>query len=130
MPPSQKLLNASMWRGARLGAVSLGLVGFVGGITVCVAYHLPFPPIAVTEIGILVGGCLGAMAGYAWCFPSGRHTLSGTFAGALFGLIPAGLLHGTVSISVWLACVVLASVVGYQAGCLPQSRGLSDWKLR
>lgn len=128
---AHKLLTANMWRGAKIGAVSLGLVGFISGITVCVAYHLPFPPIAVTEIGVLVGGCLGALTGYAWSYPSGKSALRGTLAGAIIGLAPAGLLQGNVSLSVWLACVVLASLMGYQAGCLPQSRaGDSNWKVR
>ncbi|MBX3166195.1 MAG: hypothetical protein KF760_02240 [Candidatus Eremiobacteraeota bacterium] len=119
-----------MWRGAKMGAVSLGLVGFVGGITVCVAYHLPFPPIAVSELGILLGGCLGAMAGYAWCYPTGRNILRGAFWGALFGLAPAGLPQGNVSVPVWLACVMLAAVIGYQAGCSPQNPQESGWRLR
>lgn len=130
MHPTKKRLNASMWRGAKIGAVSLGLVGFVGGITVCVSYHLPFPPIAVTEIGALLGGCLGALAGYGWCYPAGRSALKGAFAGALFGLVPAGLLHGSVSVSIWLACVALTAVVGHQAGCLPQNPPESSWKVR
>lgn len=130
MPPSQKLLNAAMWRGAKIGALSLGLVGFAGGISVCVAYHLPFPPIAVTEICVLLGGCMGAMAGYTWCFPSGRSILKGCATGALAGLPLAGLLHGQVSIPVWLACVILAGVMGYQAGCIPAERSESDWRLR
>lgn len=119
-----------MWRGAKIGAVSLGLMGFISGITVCIAYHLPFPPIAVTEIGVLLGGCLGAMAGYFWCYPTGRATLRGAFSGSIVGLAPAGLFHGSVSLSAWLACVALASLMGYQAGCLPQERDESDWKLR
>lgn len=119
-----------MWRGAKMGAVSLGLVGFVSGITVCVAYRLPFPPIAVTEIGVLLGGCLGAMAGYGWCYTAGRGCLKGTFAGAGLGLLPAGLLHGTVSVTVWLACLALGALMGYQAGCTPQSTAKADWTLR
>ena len=119
-----------MWRGARIGAASLGLAGFVGGISVCVAYHLPFPPIAVTEIGVLTGGCLGAVAGYGWCFPAGQGTLQGTALGALVGLPVAGLLHGQVSIPAWLACVLVASLLGYQSACLPRPTRPSDWKLR
>ncbi len=119
-----------MWRGAKIGAVSLGLIGFVGGITVCVAYHLPFPPIAVTEMGVLLGGCLGAMAGYAWCYPAGRSALKGAFGGASVGLVPAGLFYGSISITIWLACVLLAALIGYQAICLPEKPQESDWKVR
>jgi hypothetical protein len=129
MPPSQKLLNAAMWRGAKIGALSLGLLGFVGGISVCVAYHLPFPPIAITEICVLLGGSLGALAGYSWCFPGGRSSLKGCAAGAVAGLPMAGLLHGQVSIPIWLACVFLASLMGYQAACVPTEKAESGWKL-
>lgn len=130
MHPTKRLLNASMWRGAKMGAVSLGLVGFVGGITVCVAYHLPFPPIAVTELGALLGGCLGALAGAAWCYPAGRSALKGSFGGSIVGLAPAGLFHGSVSITIWLACVLLACLIGYQSGCVPQTPPESNWKIR
>ncbi|ODT76885.1 hypothetical protein ABS71_03000 [bacterium SCN 62-11] len=119
-----------MWRGAKIGAVSLGVVGFVGGLTVCVAYHLPFPPIAVTEIGALLGGCMGALAGYAWCYPGGRSALRGTLTGASLGLFPAGLVHGAVSIPIWLACVFLATLLGYQSSCTPTRADFkSEWKV-
>ena len=117
-----------MWRGAKIGAVSLGLVGFVSGITVCVAYHLPIPPIAVTEIAALLGGCLGATAGYACCYTSGRATLKGSLTGALLGLPMAGLLQGQLSVPIWLACITLASLIGYQAACTPQPTTKSPWK--
>jgi len=130
MPPANKVLTRAMWRGAKIGAVSFGLVGFVSGITVCVAYHLPFPPIAVTEIAALLGGCLGAMAGYACCYPSGRATLQGTLSGALLGLPLAGLFQGAVSLPVWLACVLLASLLGYQSACTPTTAPELPWKTR
>lgn len=130
MPPSNKIRVALMWRGAKIGATSFGLVGFVGGISVCVAYHLPFPPIAVTEIGLLLGGCLGAVAGYVWCYPAGRGTLRGSFLGSGLGLLPAGLQHGNLSITIWLACLMLGAVLGYQASCTPSQIRTSDWKLR
>ncbi|MBS2034167.1 hypothetical protein JST97_04220 [bacterium] len=123
-------LHQSIWRGAKIGAASLGLVGFVAGISVCVAYHLPFPPIAVTEIGVILGGSLGAMAGYAWCFPGGRGTLKGCAVGSLAGLPVAGLLHGQVSIPAWLACALIASLLGYQSACMPGQADQPDWKLR
>ena len=130
MPPAKQVLSRAMWRGAKIGAVSFGLVGFVSGVTLCVAYHLPFPPISVTEIAALLGGCLGAMGGYACCYPSGRATLQGTLTGALLGLPLAGLLQGQLSIPVWLACITLTSVIGYQAACIPQATSESPWKTR
>lgn len=128
LSPTQ-ILNKAMWRGAKLGAASFGLVGFVSGITVCVAYHLPFPPIAVTEIAALLGGCLGAMGGYAWCYPSGRATLQGALTGALLGLPVAGLLQGQLSVPIWLACVSLTTLIGYQAGCAPRPTTRPAWEI-
>lgn len=127
--PSRSKIHQSMWRGARIGAVSLGLVGFIAGLSVCIAYHLPFPPVAVTELGALVGGCLGAVAGYGWCFSGGRAALQGCAAGALAGLPVAGLLHGEVSIPAWLACVCVATLLGYQSACNPASKPDLDWKI-
>lgn len=51
-----------MWRCASLGACLLGGVGFLGGITLCLHFRLPIPPLFITELGILLGGCFGAMA--------------------------------------------------------------------
>lgn len=127
--PRQPTYTKQMWRGAKIGAVSLGAVSFLSGITVCVAYHLPVPPLFITELGILLGGCFGGLGGYAACFPSGRAALRGMLFGALLGLPVAGLLQGSVRLLVWLACVVMATLIGYQAGCSPVGGRESGWKL-
>ena len=118
-----------MWRGAKIGAASLGLLGFVSGITVCIAFKLPFPPLAVTEIGALLGGCLGAMAGYASCFPAGKTALQGLAVGAVLGIPVAVCVPGTGCILAWAGCLVMCGLVGYQAGCGTHSRGPDGWTL-
>lgn len=114
-----------MWRCAKIGAVSLGGLGLVGGISVCIAFHLPFPPIFVTEIGLLLGGLLGAMAGYARCFHCGRMALRGLAWGLLLALV----------LVVWapwpaLAAPLLGTLLGYQWGRAPQTQDRSPWSLR
>lgn len=119
-----------MWRGAKLGAVSLGILGFVGGISLCIVLKLPFPPIATTEIGVLLGGCLGAIGGYISCFPAGRKALWGALWGAFLGLPAAGLLYGQVSLLTWLGWVVMLSLLGYQLGSLGhQSAPANSWQI-
>jgi hypothetical protein len=43
------------------GAVILGILGFTTGAVICLHFHLPIPPLFITEMGILVGGCMGAL---------------------------------------------------------------------
>ena len=125
----QARLNQAMWRGAKWGGAILGSLGFTTGITVCIAYHLPFPPIAVTEIGVLCGGCMGALAGYASCFPAGRTALKGLVAGSLLGLPVAALMPGPAPILAWFGCLVMSTVVGYQAGSDRTAPTSEDWQL-
>lgn len=70
MPKDSRRLTraekARMWRWALIGAGLLGFVGFASGIAACLYYHLPIPPLFTTELGILLGGSLGAMAFYAF----------------------------------------------------------------
>ncbi len=125
---NHKATQRAMWRGARIGAFSLGITGFVGGMSVCIAYQLPFPPLFVTELGVLMGGCLGALAGYSSCFPAGRTALYGLFWGALLGVPAAACTQGPVRILAWLACVFMLGLVGYQAGCGPTNTSDSGWR--
>ena len=39
----------------------MGLAGFAAGAFVCLHFKLPIPPLFITEMGLLVGGCLGAL---------------------------------------------------------------------
>jgi hypothetical protein len=123
--PTQRLV----FQGAKLGALSFGFVSFCTGIAVCVAYRLPVPPIAVTEIGVLLGGGLGAVAGYCWRFPAGRTAVIGILIGAVLGLPVAGLMHGAVRVLGWLGTVVMAGLVGYQAGMTGDAAQTSPWRL-
>ncbi len=121
----------AMWRGAKLGALSLGSLGFVGGISLCVVLKLPFPPIATTEIGVILGGSLGALAGYISCFPAGRKALWGALTGAFLGLPAAGLLYGQVALPIWLGWVAMLSLLGYQLGSLKLGAdSTATWQVR
>jgi hypothetical protein len=127
LDPQTQLL---MWKGAKLGAILFGSLGFVTGITICVAYHLPFPPIAVTEMGALIGGLGGALAGYCWRYPAGRSTWIGLMLGGLLGVPVAAWVPGWgLRLLTWLACVLMSAVVGYQAGAAGPDAGRGAWKL-
>ena len=123
------VLHRSMWRGAKIGAIICGLAGFSSGVGVCIAYRLPVPPLFVTEIGIVLGGCLGAMMGWASNFHLGRQlmrgVLLGLLAGAAFALVaPAGLRALALA-----APLGLGIFLGYQAGLVePQSN--AAWLMR
>lgn len=50
-----------VYRFAVKGAIITGLAGFAAGVFICLHYRLPIPPLFITEMGMLVGGCLGAL---------------------------------------------------------------------
>lgn len=52
----KKVTRFAFW-----GAVITGLTGFAVGAFICLHYRLPIPPLFITEMGMLVGGCLGAL---------------------------------------------------------------------
>lgn len=39
----------------------MGISGFLAGSFLCLYYSLPIPPLFITELGLIVGGCLGAL---------------------------------------------------------------------
>ena len=39
----------------------MGIAGFATGAFICLYFKLPIPPLFITEMGLLVGGCLGAL---------------------------------------------------------------------
>lgn len=41
-----------------------GLAGFSSGVALCLYFKLPIPPLFLTEMGVLVGGCLGGLMSY------------------------------------------------------------------
>jgi hypothetical protein len=59
--------KARLWRWALVGAGIFGALGFFGGIALCLRYKLPIPPLFTTELGLLIGGSVGAL--FAICFP-------------------------------------------------------------
>lgn len=114
-------VRQAMWAGAKRGALFFGLLGFLTGVSICIAYHLPIPPIAVTELGVLFGGCFGAFLGYARLFRLWRCTLWGALAGAVAGAV-------SLNWAVCLGCLVVGSFLGYQRGSLPEVKKES-WRL-
>ena len=52
----KKVTRFAIW-----GALSLGMTGFVTGTVICLYFRLPIPPLFITELGLLIGGCLGAL---------------------------------------------------------------------
>jgi hypothetical protein len=52
--------KAVLWRWALIGAAICGALGFFGGIALCLTYKLPIPPLFTSELGMVIGGCLGA----------------------------------------------------------------------
>lgn len=55
-PDHKKVTRFAIW-----GAIALGLAGFLSGMSICLYYKLPIPPIFITELGVIIGGCLGAL---------------------------------------------------------------------
>lgn len=58
LKPSEK---KRLTRFAVRGALFFGFVGFGFGCFICLHYQLPIPPLFITEFGLLIGGCLGAL---------------------------------------------------------------------
>ena len=60
MKPSKrdhkKVTRFAIW-----GALSLGFAGFVSGTVICLYFRLPIPPLFITELGLILGACLGAL---------------------------------------------------------------------
>lgn len=61
MPKTKKYDRQKVTRFALWGGLLLGLSGFMAGSFVCLYYQLPIPPLFITELGLIVGGCLGAL---------------------------------------------------------------------
>lgn len=56
-----KIDQRKVTRFAICGAIAFGLSGFATGSFICLYYSLPIPPLFITEMGLIVGGCLGAL---------------------------------------------------------------------
>lgn len=72
------------------GAVILGLSGFATGAVICLHFGLPIPPLFITEMGMLVGGCLGAACAITRTerkvLPASLTLLGALFVGLGFGI--------------------------------------------
>ncbi len=115
-----------MYRGARWGAFLLGLSSFLCGLTVCIYFRLPVPPVFITEIGVMLGAGLGALIGYVGCFPGGRACLGGLSLGLLAGL-PLALFFGSPGLLV--GCLTLGLLLGYQSAHSGVTTSSPGWKL-
>lgn len=124
--PSSPQIQRAIYRGARWGALLLGLLSFLCGLTVCIYFRLPVPPVFVTEIGVMLGAGLGALVGYVSCFPGGRACLRGLALGCLAGL-PLALALGSPGLLV--GCVTLGLLLGYQSGHCAAATASPGWKL-
>jgi len=107
-------MTALMWRGLKIGAISMGLLGFIAGISICIAFKLPIPPVAVTEVTALLGACLGVLIGWSWPDPTRRLTLGGLAAGFLAGLLWCLMRHHFEPLA-WGAWLLLGGFLGHQA---------------
>ncbi len=112
-------------RGANIGAVVLGVTGFASGMAACIHYELPIPPIFTFEMGLLLGGGLGALLGYLCSFPRGLRTLQGLVFGFLVGLL-VGAMAGAVLATV-VVFVCLGALMGAH-GALPEEE-TGGWEL-
>lgn len=61
---SSRAEKARIWRWACWGGVFFGVLGFTAGVSACLYYKLPIPPLFTTELGVMLGGSLGAFAAY------------------------------------------------------------------
>lgn len=59
--------KSKIWRFSLIGAGIFGALGFVAGVALCLHYQLPIPPLFLTELSGLVGGCLGALLALHLC---------------------------------------------------------------
>ena len=121
--------RALVIRGAKIGALSTGFVAFCAGVGLCIAYRLPVPPIAVTELGVLVGGVLGAAAGFLWRQKAGRGLVLGLLLGLLIAWPAAYLAPAGMRLLAWFAALAMAGVLGYQAASAPEAGKRSPWRL-
>lgn len=120
-------MTALMWRGMKVGAISLGLLGFALGVAICIAFKLPIPPVAITEVAALLGAGLGVLIGWSWPDPTRRLTLGGLAAGFTTGLAWC-LVRGRFEPVAWLAYVLLGAFLGHQAAAR-ERQAAGDWRL-
>ncbi|MCA9791358.1 MAG: hypothetical protein KC910_06170 [Candidatus Eremiobacteraeota bacterium] len=113
-------------QGAKIGAISLGVVGLATGMTICIAFKLPVPPIFTTEMGVLLGGSLGALVGYTCSFRRGRQSIQGFLVGLLAGLALWWVDWAPLAVNL-LTFGGLGLFLGYQMPEEAESTG--DWKL-
>ena len=120
-------MTALMWKGMKIGAILMGLLGFASGVAICIAYKLPIPPVFVTEVSLMVGAGLGVLVGWSWPDPIRRLTLLGLAAGFMAGLLWC-LLRTHFAPLVWIGYVLLGGFLGHQFAAGPR-RSREPWRL-
>lgn len=120
-------MTAHMWRGLKIGAISVGFLGFFAGISICILFKLPVPPLFVTEMGIVAGAGLGVLVGWSWPDPTRRLTLGGLATGFLTGLLWCLLRHHFEPWA-WVGYTLLGGFLGHQAAARDRL-GAGDWRL-
>lgn len=132
-PPRSAQLQARIWKGAKLGALLGGVLGFAAGMCICIALKLPIPPLFVTELALILGAALGAGLAWASASPVGRRTLLGAWTGALAGVpivLLENLVRGAWDPLPWLACLLLGTFLGHQRALSPHATCSADpWRL-
>lgn len=108
-------------RGAIIGAASLGLAGFLTGISLCIFLELPIPPLFITEICIIVGGALGALVGLTSIERQGRNAWLGLLLGSLLGV-----LLFTLKLHLALLCALAGAALGWNFGTEDKTREWVD----
>jgi hypothetical protein len=125
---AEKLLRQNIYRGICRGGFAFGLLGFLSGVAVCVAYRLPVPPLAVTECGALLGALLGALWGTLASNQIGRKVLHGLYLGFGAAVVLALLAPWSLKLPASFAAICLGAYLGYQNGVLPKKANPA-WKM-
>lgn len=102
-----------------MGAIILGFTGLASGMALCLYLELPIPPVFITEMGVLLGGSLGALVGYSCAYEGMRGAWLGLLLGLLMGVVSSG--PGAMA----LVLGVIGAVVGRQAEAPEQQ---NDWE--
>lgn len=104
-----------MVKGAKIGALSLSVTGFAGGVGLCLALDHPVPPIFTTEIGLIAGASLGALVGWLCAEPTARMVVVGTLFGGFFGVLAGVVTWGLPPLSTIAGSACVGAFLGLQA---------------
>ena len=115
--------------GAKWGAITGGLLGFLIGIAVCIRFKVPIPPLAGSEVGILLGVSIGMLIALICRTRAGRMTLASFGVGSVLGVPVALSVHGHFPVLTWMSMTCLMTFLGYQSSQLPSLEQAEPWRL-